>query len=92
MMEPTEMAGRTVHAEEMLPLLKRHEIQVLLRAGHSQEDVATRTGASADTVRRVKLEADVIHVDDVAERRERKIGRLDAPRKRPRSGRASRPG
>lgn len=69
------MARRPVHAEEMLPLLKRHEIQVLLRAGHSQQDVATRTGASVDTVRRVKLEAEVTKVDDPAERRDRRIGR-----------------
>jgi transposase len=75
MMESAEMARRPVQAEEMLPLLKRHEIQVLLRAGHSQTDVATRTGASVDTVRRVKREAEVTKVDDVTERRERKIGR-----------------
>ena len=75
MMESKEMTRRPVQAEEMLPLLKRHEIQVLLRAGHSQKDVATRTGASVDTVRRVKLEAAVTKIDDVAERRDRKIGR-----------------
>ena len=46
MMESIEMARRTVQAEEMLPLLKRHEIQVLLRAGHGPTDVAARTGAS----------------------------------------------
>src|SRR5690606_38266316 len=75
MMESTEMARRTVQAEEMLPLLKRHEIQVLLRAGHSQADVSARTGVSADTVRRVKREAEVTSADDAAARRERKIGR-----------------
>ena len=69
------MARRPIHAEEMLPLLKRHEIQVLLRAGHSQTDVAARTGASVDTVRRVKREAEVTKADDATERRERKIGR-----------------
>jgi hypothetical protein len=37
----------------MLPLLRRHEIQVLLRAGFGAQDVATRTNASVDTVRRV---------------------------------------
>ena len=75
MMESAEMARRPVQAEEMLPLLKRHEIQVLLRAGHSQTDVSTRTGASVDTVRRVKLEAEVTKADDAVERRERRIGR-----------------
>jgi transposase len=59
----------------MLPLLRRHEIQVLLRAGHTQKDVARRTGASSDTVRRVKLEDEVSTVDDAVERRARGIGR-----------------
>jgi transposase len=75
MMESIQMGRRSVQAEEMLPLLKRHEIQVLLRAGHSQTDVATRTGTSLDTVRRVKRESEVTSADDVVARRERKIGR-----------------
>ena len=50
MMESAEMGRRSVQAEEMLPLLKRHEIQVLIRAGHSQSDVAERTGVSLDTI------------------------------------------
>ena len=74
-MESAQMARKPVQAEEMLPLLKRHEIQVLLRAGHSQADVAERTGASVDTIRRVKREAEVTSADDVVARRERKIGR-----------------
>ena len=32
--------GKRRQPEEMLPLLKRHEIQVLRRAGHSQSEVA----------------------------------------------------
>jgi transposase len=75
MMGSAEMARRPVHAAEMLPLLKRHEIQVLVRAGHSQRDVAERTGVSVDTVVRVKREAEVTGADDTAERRERRIGR-----------------
>jgi transposase len=59
----------------MLPLLKRHEIQVLLRAGHSHRDVAEQTGASLDTIARVKHEDGVSEVDDAMERRERRIGR-----------------
>lgn len=74
-MESTGMAQKTTQTEEMLPLLQRHEIQVLLRAGHSQKDVAARTGASADTVRRVKRDSAVSDTDDVAERRARGIGR-----------------
>src|SRR5579871_1217760 len=73
----TETMGgrRREQTGEMLPLLKRHEIQVLLRAGHTQSDVAERTGASPDTVARVKREDTVASVDDAAEHRARKIGR-----------------
>jgi len=74
-MESAEMGRKPAQTEEMLPLLRRHEIQVLLRAGHSQRDVAARTGASADTVRRVKRESAVSETDDAAERRSRGIGR-----------------
>ena len=69
------MARRLVQTGEMLPLLKRHEIQVLLRAGHPQRDVATRTETSLDTVRRVKRETAVTETDDAAERRARSVGR-----------------
>ncbi len=75
MMRAAEMGRRRGQAGEMLPLLKRYEIQVLLRAGHAQEDVAERTGVSVDTVQRVKRETEVIEVDDAAERRARSMGR-----------------
>ena len=75
MMESIQMAKRPRHGEQMLPLLRRHEIQVLLRAGHGQKDVAERTGVSIDTIRRVKNESEVTETDDAAERRERGIGR-----------------
>ncbi len=75
MMESAEMGRRHAQAWEMLPLLKRHEIQVLLRAGHSHKDVAEQTGASLDTIARVKREDDVSEVDDATEHRERRIGR-----------------
>jgi transposase len=75
MMESTEMARGRVHAGEMLPLLKRHEIQVLLRAGHTHKDAAARVGVSVDTVARIKREDDVLQVNDQAERRDRQIGR-----------------
>ena len=39
---------------EMLSLLKRHEIQVLLKAGFSAKDVAERSGVSLRSVRRVQ--------------------------------------
>jgi transposase len=60
---------------EVLPLLKRHEIQVLLDAGFSPADVARRSDTSVDTVRRVRREAGVVHTNDRAEHQERRIGR-----------------
>src|SRR5690349_5365425 len=67
--------GRRVQIREMIPLLVRHEIQVLLRAGLAQADVASRAGVSLRTVRRVVSEDAVTHVDDNVERRERQVGR-----------------
>lgn len=72
-MPTTGSKGRSVG--EMLPLLKRHEIQVLLGAGFAPGDVAKRTGTSVDTVRRVRREDEVEHTDDRAERKERRVGR-----------------
>src|SRR3990172_6507097 len=59
----------------MLPLLKRHQIQVLLDAGHPQHEVAELAKISVRTVKRVAGEAKVQEVDDPAERRRRAIGR-----------------
>lgn len=56
-------------------MLKRHEVQVLLRAGHSKSDVARRAGLSVSAVKRIEKEAPVSHVDDGAERDQRRIGR-----------------
>ena len=56
--------GWQVQSGEMLPLLLRHEIQVLLRAGHTNADVAARTNVSLDSVRRVKAESEVTTTDD----------------------------
>lgn len=67
--------GRRAQIREMIPLLVRHEIQVLLRAGLEQADVAGRAGVSLRTVRRVVSEDAVTHVDDKVERRERQVGR-----------------
>ena len=60
---------------EMLPLLTRHEIQVLLAAKHSPTEIAARVGVSVDTVERIGKEAPVAHVDDATEHRHRRIGR-----------------
>lgn len=56
-------------------MLKRHEIQVLLKAGHSQLEVARLAGVSRRSVQRIAEEAAVEHVDDAGERRQRGIGR-----------------
>lgn len=56
-------------------MLKRHEIQVLRRAGHTWREVAALTGASVRTVRRIAAEAVVTTVDNVAERSRRHVGR-----------------
>jgi transposase len=59
----------------MLGMLKRHEIKVLLKAGHSQAEVAKLAGVSLRSVKRVAKEGDVDRVDDAAERLRREIGR-----------------
>jgi transposase len=59
----------------MIPQLKRHEIQILLKAGHTQEDAARIAAVSLRTVQRVCEEPAVQHVDDGQERTRRRIGR-----------------
>jgi uncharacterized protein YerC len=59
----------------MIDMLKRHEIQVLRRAGHTWAEVAALTGVSVGTVRRVAAEDAVETVDNTAERARRQIGR-----------------
>lgn len=56
-------------------MLKRHEIQVLRRAGHSQSEVAQLAGVSIQSVRRIDREQTVAHADDALERQTRSIGR-----------------
>jgi transposase len=59
----------------MIDMLKRHEIQVLRRAGHSQIEVAALAGVARRTVQRVDGEAAVTHIDSGREREVRGIGR-----------------
>jgi len=59
----------------MIDMLKRHEIQVLRRAGHSQIEVATLAGVSRRSVQRVDTEATVTQIDAAREREVRGIGR-----------------
>ena len=60
---------------EMISQLKRHEIQVLLKAGFTPKDTAERSGVSVDTVTRVHAEDPVTHTDDAAAHAVRRIGR-----------------
>ncbi len=59
----------------MLDMLKRHEIQVLRRAGHNAAEVATLAGVSRRSVGRVEAEVAVSHVDTTAEIARRGVGR-----------------
>jgi transposase len=59
----------------MHDMMKRHEVQVLRRAGVSQEKVAELTGTSVRAVRRIEAEEPVAVPDDEAERARRGIGR-----------------
>jgi len=59
----------------MLGLLKRHEVEILLKAGHNRTELARLTGISPSSVQRIAGEAGIQHFDDTAERRKRLIGR-----------------
>jgi transposase len=60
----------------MIDMLKRHAIQVLHRAGHTLEEVASLVGVSKSTVQRVAAEPEITHVGTAAERRaQRAVGR-----------------
>jgi transposase len=41
----------------MIDMMRRHEIQVLRRAGHSLREIAELTGVSRRSIRRVGAEA-----------------------------------
>jgi hypothetical protein len=55
-------------------MLKRHEVEILLKA-HSKAEVARLAGVSLRSVNRIAEEAPVVHVDDAVEREKRRIGR-----------------
>jgi transposase len=59
----------------MLGMLKRHEVEILLKAGHPKAEVARLSGVSLRSVKRIAEESPVVHVDDAAERGKRQIGR-----------------
>lgn len=56
-------------------MIKRHEVQVLLRSGMSHRQVARQTGVSKRTVTRIAQEMPISVVDDFAEVQRRNIGR-----------------
>jgi transposase len=56
-------------------MLKHHEIEILLKAGHSKTEVARLAGVSLCSVKRIAEENPVAHADDAAEREKRRIGR-----------------
>ena len=56
-------------------MLKRHEVEILLKAGHAKAEVVRLSGVSLCSVKRIAQEQPVEHVDDAAERAKRKIGR-----------------
>jgi transposase len=59
----------------MIDMLKRHEIQVLRRAGHTLGEVVRLAGVSQSSVQRVEAEPPVATLDSAAERVRRGIGR-----------------
>lgn len=56
-------------------MLKRHEVEILLKAGHRKSEVARLAGVSLGSVKRIAGEAAVVQVDDAEERERRRIGR-----------------
>jgi len=56
-------------------MLKRHEVEILLKAGHAKTEVARLSGVSLRSVKRIAEESPVVHVDDAVERGKRQIGR-----------------
>ena len=59
----------------MIEMLKRHEVQVLRRAGHTWKEIAALSGVSVRTVRRIAAETEVTTIDNAAERARRQVGR-----------------
>jgi len=56
-------------------MVRRHEVQVLRRAGHSLAETAKLVGVSQSSVQRVEAEAAVLSFDTEAERSKRQLGR-----------------
>lgn len=66
----------------MVPMMQRLKIKVLVESGKfTHEEVAKLVDVSVSSVQRVLAEGDVVHVDDVAERKQRRIGRPSKTKK-----------
>jgi hypothetical protein len=63
-------------------MLKRHEVEILLKAGHAKTEVARLSGVSLRSVQRIAEESPVGQVDDAKERAKRQIGRPSLARSR----------
>jgi transposase len=63
----------------MIEMLKRHEVQVLRRAGHTWKEIAALSGVSVRTVRRIAAETAITTIDNAAEP---PVGRSGARRRR----------
>jgi transposase len=59
----------------MIDMVRRHEIQVLRRAGHSLVETAELVGVSQSSVQRVEAEPPIASFDTAAERAKRAVGR-----------------
>jgi transposase len=59
----------------MIEMLKRHEVQVLRRAGHTWKAIAALSGVSVRTARRIAAESDITTIDNAAEHARRQVGR-----------------
>jgi len=70
-----ERDGTSKEEVLMVPLLKRHQVQVLLEAGHGQAEVSKFSALSLRSVRRIATEPHVEHANDQGEREKRQIGR-----------------
>ena len=55
--------------------VKRHEVQVLRRAGHPWKEIAALSGVSERTVRRIAVEDAITTIDNAGERARRQVGR-----------------
>ena len=58
----------------MMGMLKRHEVEIPLKAGHPKTDVARLSSVSLLSGNRIAEESPVVHVDDAAEQGKRQIG------------------